>query len=232
MGSRHEDESEYGFGHNHAAACDRAWLACIGLCGHRVVRPLGTPTPGGSSAQGSSFRTSNGFDPVTFVDGLWESKILTLAQSKAIELPRLLQALSTDKTAATQKYGHKESGPYNFVVRVEGVVETIDTASRAGTLILKPTGYTGPAQVRVQIGPVMRGTAIRDGSGLIPFNQFVNQIEYADVGEELNNRVLKTVLKDLDFNALKGKTVTVYGFFTLDNLNEILITPVKLETNG
>lgn len=207
-------------------------LASVGCAGVAVVRPLATPTPGGSSAQGSSFRTSKGFDPVTYVDGLWDSKILPQATTKAVELPVLLAALNQDKTAASQKYGHKESGPYNFAVQVDGVIDAVDTASRAGTVLIKPTGYTGPAEVRLQIGPVMRGTAIRDGSGLIPFNQFVNQIEYADVGEALNNRVLDTVLKGVDFNALKGKPVTVYGYFTLDNLNKILITPVKIETKN
>lgn len=203
-----------------------------GCAGIAVVRPLATPTPGGSAAQGSSFRTSKGFDAVTYVDGLWASKILPQAESKAVDLPTLLAELNQDKTAASQKHGHKESGPYNFVTKVVGIVETVDTASRAGTIVLKPTNYNGPAEVRVQIGPVLRGTAIRDGSGLIPFNQFVNQIEYADVAEELNNRVLNTVLKGMDFNALKGKTITVYGYFTLDDVNKILITPVKIENQG
>lgn len=207
-------------------------LAVSGCAGIAVVRPLASPTPGGSSAQGSSFRTSKGFDPVSYVDGLWSSKILPEAESKALDLPVLLAALNEDQNAASEKYGHKESGPYNFAVKVEGVVESVDTASRASTVIIKPTGYDGGAQVRVQIGPVMRGTAIRDGSGLIPFNQFVNQIEYADVSEALNQRVLDTVLKGVDFNALKSKTITVYGFFTLDNMNNILITPIKIETQG
>jgi predicted lipoprotein len=207
-------------------------FASAGCAGVAVIRPLAPPTLGGSEAQGSSFRTSKGFDPVTYVNGLWDSKILPQAESKAVALPVLLTALNQDKAAASQKYGHKESGPYNFAVKVDGVIDAVDTTSRAGTVLIKPTGYTGPAEVRLQIGPVMRGTAIRDGSGLIPFNQFVNQIEYADVGEALNNRVLDTVLKGVDFNALKGKPVTVYGYFTLDNLNKILITPVKIETKS
>lgn len=204
----------------------------FGCTGIAVVRPLATPTPGGSSAQGSSFRTSKGFDAVTYVDGLWASKILPQAQNNATDLQLLLSELNKDKNAASQKYGHKESGPYNFAVKVVGTVETIDTASRAGTLVLKPTGYNGPAEVRVQIGPVMRGTAIRDGSGVIPFNQFVNQIEYAEVAEELNKRVANTVLQGMDFNALKGRTITVYGFFTLENVNKLLIMPVKIESQG
>ncbi len=204
-------------------------LLAAGCAGIAVVRPLATPTPSSSSAQGSSFRTSKGFDAVTYVDGLWASKILPEAQNQAVDLPMLLDALSKDKAAASTKYGHKESGPYNFVTKVEGVVDSIDTTSRVGTIILKPTGYSGPAEVRIQIGPVMTGTAIRDGSGFIPFSQFVNQIEYADVSEELNNRVLNTVLKGIDFNALKGKTITVYGFFPYDDPAHILITPVNID---
>ena len=84
----------------------------------------------------------------------------------------------------------------------------------------------------MQIGPVLLGTSIRDGSGYILFNQFVNQIEYADVAEELNNRVLNTVLKNLDVNTLKGKAVTIYGFFSLDNPTKVLITPVKIDVKG
>ncbi len=200
-----------------------------------TIRPLDTPTPSSeepSAAQGSSFRTSKGFDPVTYVNGLWNSKILPQATNASVDLTMLLGELAQNKDAASQKYGHKESGPYNFAVKTEAVVDSVDTTSRVGMAMLKPAGYNGPAEVLMQIGPVLRGTSIRDGSGYIPFNQFVNQIEYADVAEELNNRVLSTVLKNLDVNSLKGKTVTVYGYFSLDDPAKILITPVKIDIKG
>jgi predicted lipoprotein len=209
-----------------------ALTACSSIV---TLRPLDTPTPSSeepSAAQGSSFRTSKGFDPVAYVNGIWDSKILPKATNESVDLTMLLGEIAKNKDAASQKYGHKESGPYNFVMKTEAIVDSVDTTSRAGTALLKPTGYNGPAEVRMQIGPVLRGTAIRDGSGYIPFNQFVNQIEYADVGEELNNRVLNHVLKNLDVNTLKGKTVTVYGFFTLDDPAKILITPVKIDVKG
>ena len=200
-----------------------------------TIRPLDTPVPSSeepSAAQGSSFRTSKGFDPVTYVNGLWDSKILPKATNESVDLTMLLGELAKNKDAASQKYGHKESGPYNFAVKTEAIVESVDTTSRAGAIVLKPTGYNGPVEVRMQIGPVLLGTSIRDGSGYILFNQFVNQIEYADVAEELNNRVLNTVLKNLDVNTLKGKAVTVYGFFSLDNPTKVLITPVKIDVKG
>ena len=200
-----------------------------------TIRPLDTPTPSSeepSATQGSSFRTSKGFDPVTYVNGLWDSKILPQATNESVDLAMLLGEIAKNKDTASQVYGHKESGPYNFAVKTEATVESVDTTSRAGTLVLKPAGYNGPVEVKMQIGPVLRGTSIRDGSGVIPFNQFVNQIEYADVAEELNNRVLNTVLKNLDVNTLKGKTMTVYGFFSLDDPTKILITPVKIDVKG
>ena len=210
-------------------------LVAAGCSSIMTIRPLEAPTPASGEAgatQGSSFRTSKGFDPVVYVDGLWDSKILPKATTESVDLIELLGEIAKDKDAASQKYGHKESGPYNFAVKAEVVIESVDTTSRAGTVLLKPIGYAGPTEVKMQIGPVMRGTAIRDGSGHIPFNQFVNQIEYADVGEALNQRVLDTVLKGLDFNALHGKTLVVYGFFTLDNPAKILITPVKIDVKG
>ncbi len=210
-------------------------IALAGCSSIVTIRPLDTPTPSSeepSAAQGSSFRTSKGFDPVTYVNGLWDSKILPRALNESVDLPTLLAEIAKDKDAASQKYGRKESGPYNFAVKTEAVVDSVDTTSRAGTALLKPIGYSGPAEVRMQVGPVLLGTSIRDGSGYIPFNQFVNQIEYADVSEELNNRVLSTVLKNLDVNSLKGKTATVYGYFTLDDPTKILITPVKIDIKG
>ncbi len=213
-----------------------SFMLSLAACSSIVtIRPLDKPTPSSeepSAAQGSSFRTSKGFDPVTYVNGLWDSKILPQATNESVDLAMLLDEITKNKDAASQKYGHKESGPYNFAVKTEAVVDSVDTTSRVGTAGLKLAGYNGPAEVKMQIGPVLRGTSIRDGSGYIPFNQFVNQIEYADVAEELNNRVLSTVLKNLDVNTLKGKTVTVYGYFSLDDPAKILITPVKIDIKG
>ncbi len=211
-------------------------MLVVSACSSIVtIRPLDKPTPSSeepSAAQGSSFRTSKGFDPVAYVNGLWDSKILPQATNASVDLTTLLAEIAKNKDAASQKYGHKESGPYNFAVKTEALVDSVDTTSRAGTALLKPVGYSGPVEVKLQVGPVLLGTSIRDGSGYIPFNQFVNQIEYADVSEELNNRVLSTVLKNLDVNSLKGKTVTVYGYFTLDDPAKILITPVKIDIKG
>jgi predicted lipoprotein len=82
----------------------------------------------------------------------------------------------------------------------------------------------------VQIGPVIQGYSVRDAVGFIRFEQFTNQIEFADVADQINNRLYEQVLKNIDFNTVQGKTLSVYGAFTLDKgLSRLVITPVIIE---
>jgi predicted lipoprotein len=71
--------------------------------------------------------------------------------------------------------------------------------------------YDGRADISIQIGPVLRGTALRDATGIVRFTDFVNQLQFADVANELNSRVLKTVLAPLDATKLKGRVVAFAG---------------------
>jgi predicted lipoprotein len=52
---------------------------------------------------------------------------------------------------------------------------------------------------------------VRDATGIVQFSDFTNQIQFADVGNELNARVLKTVVAPLDLSTLKGRTVEFEG---------------------
>ena len=58
---------------------------------------------------------------------------------------------------------------------------------------------------------MIRGTSVRDSTGIVHYNDFLNQLQFADVGNQLNNRVLTTVLKSLDIAALEGRTISFAG---------------------
>jgi predicted lipoprotein len=58
---------------------------------------------------------------------------------------------------------------------------------------------------------VLRGTSLRDATGLVRFSDFVNQLQFADVGNELNERVLKTVLALAPLATLAGKSISFAG---------------------
>jgi predicted lipoprotein len=193
-----------------------------------TVRPIEaakTVKPGdvGSSSAAAQDQTS-------YVDQIWDSKLMPTVKEKAVDLDTLLSGLITNEAETSKKYGHKISGPYNFLVKFEGTVKEVNTKSRAGKVTLDVPLKSARPDVILQIGPVIQGYSVRDAVGFIRFEQFTNQIEFADVADQINNRLYEQVLKSIDFNAAQGKTLSVYGAFTLDKgLTKLVITPVIIE---
>jgi predicted lipoprotein len=193
-----------------------------------TVRPIEaakTVKPGdvGSSSEAAQDQTS-------YVGQIWDSKLIPTVKEKAVDLDTLLSGLTTDEAGTSKKYGYKISGPYNFLVKFEGTVKEVNTKSRVGKVTMDVPLKSSRPEVILQIGPVIQGYSVRDAVGFIRFEQFTNQIEFADVADQINNRLYEQVLKDIDFNAAQGKTLSVYGAFTLDKgLSKVVITPVIIE---
>ena len=191
-----------------------------------VVRPL--PGRGGSGAGPGSQPVQSA--AAKFVEPIWTGKVLPTIQEKAQDIAKILPEIRADPNAAGQKYGRREAtNPYNYMVKGTGKVTELHTESQAGTAIVEIPGLV--EKVALQIGPVVRGTALRDATGLVSFNQFTNQLEYADVSKELNRRALEAAFVERDPASLAGKTVTFFGAFTFDPHSKppLLITPVKIE---
>jgi predicted lipoprotein len=188
-----------------------------------VIRPLpGRTSPGSSSGPVETAAAK-------FVDPLWASKLLPTFDQKAQDIAKVLPEIRADPNAAGEKYGRREStNPYNYMVKGTGKVTEINTVSQAGTATIEIPGLN--EKVSLQIGPVVRGTALRDSTGLVSFNQFSNQLDYADVSKEMNSRALKTAFANVPAASLSGKTVTFLGAFTFDphSKSPLLITPVKV----
>ena len=185
-----------------------------------VVRPLpGHETAGAQPVENKA---------AVCVDGFW-AKLVPLFEDKAQDIAKVLPEIRANPDAAGEKYGRREAtNPYNYMVKGTGKVTEINTTSVAGTAIVEIAGLD--EKVALQIGPVVRGTALRDATGLVSFNQFSNQLDYADVSKEMNTRALKTVFASVPAASLAGKSVTFFGAFTFDphSKSAVLITPVKI----
>lgn len=191
---------------------------------------------------------SEAFDPVTYVDGIWESKLIPTFAEKAVELPKILSEMKPEANGAApkdnliaiaKKYGTITVGEAHvYMVKGSGKITSVNANTSLGTAEVRLDGYEGPIKVLLYIGTRIPSdeTSVRDSVGFISFGDFKEQTEYGKVGSEINKRVLSSVLAGVDKNALLGKTVKFQGAFNIRTFNllqidlkEIKIVPVVIE---
>jgi predicted lipoprotein len=143
--------------------------------------------------------------------------------SRAVDAPTLAAALAKDKTAAGKKYGTGGGIPV-LPVKLTGRVGE----GKSGIYDVAVDGVEN-VRIRVQTGPAINGTDLRDAPGDIAFGEFKNQIEYQDAGAGINRAMKSDVLEGFDNTALTGKTISVTGVFKLINPKMWLITPVEVQ---
>jgi len=202
------------------------------LSGCKIV-----PNDQRSAADGSSAnQTAEGFNAAGYVDSVWVSQLIPHFDSKAGDLATVIAAIKTDLDAAGEKYGHRadaEGSPWSFAVKSSGKIVSVNTESRAGTLVVEIPSDAGPQQVTLQIGPVVKGSAIRDSLPFFSFEKVTNQIEFAQVGRAFNDRALKEIEKPLAALKTPGTAVEFKGSISLTSVPEtFVITPVSLKLAG
>ena len=209
-------------------------LAILGLLIWKppfVIRPLPNTKPGNTAAVAVPAVNA----ATAFIDPIWNSKIVSAFIEKAVDAKELLAAIQENPDNAGEKYGRREAtNPYNYLIKGSGQVTAVNTESRAGTLTIGLADAKPGQNVTIQIGPVVLGTAVRDATGIVSFNQFTNQIDYAGVSKEMNARAIREALGGKDPASLNGKQIRFVGAFTYDphSAGNIRITPIKLEIQG
>lgn len=205
----------------------RAAVICLaiglGLPGCKIIR---TPT-----AEEAAAAASGGFNPDKQVAAIWDTKVITFLEKRAGTFKEVSALSATDLNAAAAQYGHKEkegSAPWTFAAKVSGTIVKAETKSRAAYLDTDVDG-DGKVDVRIQIGPVIKGTAIRDSLDFVSFNEFKNQIQWAEFGKAFNTHVNKLMLEQLLRDDLEGKKVDVLGAYPLPSAGQpALLTPVTI----
>ncbi|WP_455381682.1 DUF2291 family protein [Salinispira pacifica] len=168
------------------------------------------------------------FDKVKYVDSIWDSKVIPTVEKDAVEFDTLFAAIQADPKKAAEQYGHDVGGATNYLVSFSGTVGNVDTSSLTGTISVNVPYKGTEVPVKVQIGPIILGTALRDAVKFIKFEQFLNQMQFGNVSDELNSRVEKDVVSKLDLKSLPGKKISIKGAFTYEGSSnkDILVTPV------
>ncbi|MFM8320010.1 MAG: DUF2291 domain-containing protein [Chloroflexota bacterium] len=199
-------------------------------------------------AEVEQVKQSEAFDPVAYVNGIWQNQVLPAFTEKAVDLPTVLNALNPgpDGTApkdslipVAKQYGLITVGEAHvYRVKGSGTITAVDTSKSTGTMEVKLDGYDGSIIVKLYIGPRIPSdeSSVRDAVGFITFGDFKEQTEYGKVAAELNKRVNAEVLTPLNKDSLVGKQISFLGAMNIRtfnlvsiNLKQVNIVPVQIE---
>ncbi|AYH06098.1 DUF2291 family protein [Pectobacterium parmentieri] len=131
--------------------------------------------------------------PENIATALWQPTLLPTAQQQALSWDDVRKMQATLEGAARKA----------VYARLQGPIGRIDRESREGKLVLNVKGDT----VTLQLGPIVKGNAIRDAAGFIRFDDFKNQVQFAQLARALNSKAIAS-LPELDAS-VQGKTVNV-----------------------
>ncbi len=177
-----------------------------------------------------------GFDASLVIDPNWDTKIVPYFIEEAVDINVLLDEAVINPLATTEKYAYtetEENTNYNFIVKGTGNIISVNDVSK-GSLNIDLAPYDNKTDVIIVIGPIISSTlnSIRDSYTDLSYGDFVNQLEWAKIGNRIKDIIKETVVNNLDIETLHGNTISFYGAFTLvkpDDYSEIIITPIKLE---
>jgi predicted lipoprotein len=211
-----------------------AVAVCASLFGACTVVKLGEEDGDDGDEYSTWTKTGTGFDADEYVEEIWDEQLIPYYEESAVDYETLLAALRENRAAAIEQYGLlRDSGEPAAVFKVRGTVVVIefDDTSRNGVFRADFEPADGIADVTMQVGPVIRGTVMRDSADFISFTDVGNQLQFAALASELNSRMMADSVEPLDLENIAGTRIDYLGTFKLteDNtLDEIVITPVRM----
>ena len=201
-----------------------------------TVKKLSEMEAGKDDGEYSTWTKSGSqFEPVSYVEGIWDSRLVPAFKEECVDIEIVLDALKKDREKADADYGLTKTqgaASFSFKVKGEAVVLEYDDSSRNGLLILDLPPADGERDTVLQVGPVIKKTAIRDSVDFIKFSEVGNQLQFASLADELNNKMKKVVIEPLDLENIAGKTISFYAAFKLEkteNVDNVVLTAVLLE---
>ncbi len=171
------------------------------------------------------------FDPTQVAKDFWAEKSKDYFEKNAVELNTLLKEADGDFTKVASKYGYYsmgDKGELSFIVKGSGKITEVKNKLRSGYFAFDLTDTPSEdVKTRIQIGPVFKGSAVRDSISLISYDDYTNQIEWAQVSVAFHELIVRDVLSKINFDEVTGKDFDFLGCFTVKP-GAIAITPVEL----
>lgn len=181
-------------------------LAALALPGCKIVKTVAE----GEGAAAAAGEAGDDARIDALLDKTYDAELLPLI-GKALAVADLRLALAGGLDAAGAAHGNKGSGEgaaWNFAVKGEGKVVEANLTSRARKAMVDVDG-DGAADLTLQLGPVIKGTSLRDVAPFYKFGDFRDQIEFAKLARALNDRASGALV--VPEGDLTGKTISFSG---------------------
>ncbi len=165
----------------------------------------------------------------------WD-KVVKNIIDRSSDAVEVLAAVEADVDVAGEKYGRRAQqagSAWNFGIAGKAKIVKVNTELKAGTVLLDLEPYDGEADLTMQVGPVFRTNTLRDFTDFIKFDDFSNQVEYANLTGAFNKAVSETVIDGIEWEI--GTEYDFVGAFTWQNNSEpekIQMIPVQLKEAG
>lgn len=202
-----------------------ASTAALGLSACKIVKT----TPEGQANAAAGTEAGDDAKIAKLLDDTLTAQLLPLVDKSALPVADLRTAIAGGIDAAGTAHGHRGAGEgaaWNFAVTGQGKVVEANLTSRARKAMLDTDG-DGAADVTLQLGPVIKGTALRDLAPFYDFNDFRDQIEFAKLGRAINDRVSAALV--VPEGELTGKTLSFTGAVDLKKTTDPwLVTVTKI----
>ena len=170
--------------------------------------------------------TAEVFSAAVYAHDFFENE-LPPAVDEAPEILPLIEMLENVPQQAFENYGHKLgiAKTWYFMVKGEGVIESVGEENLV--VNINPDFQTQIATAFIF------GNAVRDGSGAVDIDEFLNMTDFNNVSIEINKIVKNEVVPSVKQNAEPGMLLEFAGAFEIreDNIDvqSIRIIPVALK---
>lgn len=201
------------------AALALALLATTGVSACKVVSI--------AEDQAMRARSSSDFDAGGYAEALWGEQALPYWRAAQQDIVELAPRLRSDLEAAGAAHGRQagDGSPWTFVVAGEGVVRSIAPGRRGRVTVALP----GVSETLIiQTGPVVSGTSLRDSLPFVQFNDFANQLVYADVAQALTEAAVART-SPATHGLAEGDTIRFAGVVAVAAPGDpLILTPYSL----
>jgi predicted lipoprotein len=160
------------------------------------------------------------FDATEFAQQFWDNE-LAASINNATDVQTAIQQLEINPEIAFEKYGHKLgiSKTYYLILKGSGIIESVEEE-----YLLVRIDENKQIQVATDF---IFGNAIRDGSGKVDINQFVNMTDFNNVSVALNKMAKEKVVARLKKSVKAGMQIEFTGAAEL-NEDNIEVTKIRV----